>query len=101
LARAFYVRCEAREPLHALTAFAGLTVCVSQRVRRSGTLEMWDSVTVHCDEEADGTLIVRIVVSNPDWPESVQIASLQSRPEDEECLTALGCNLDHMSDTVL
>lgn len=96
----FSVRCEARDPLRALTAFAGLTIRVSQRIRHEGAPRMWDSAIVHCDEEIDGTLVLRILVSNPDWPEPVQIASLQSRPEDDECRTALGCNLDHVSANV-
>lgn len=96
----FLVRCEARDPLRALTAFAGLTIRVSQRIRYEGAPRMWDSAIVHCDEEIDGTLVLRILVSNPDWPEPVQIASLQSRPGDEECGTALGCNLDHVSASI-
>lgn len=92
----FSVRCEARDPLRELTAFAGLTICVSQRICREGATQMWDSVVVHCDEEIDGTLALRILVANPDWPERVQIASLHSRPGDSNCFTALGCNLDHV-----
>lgn len=72
-------------------------VRVGQLVRRRGTQEMWDSVAVEGKEEQDGTLVVRIFVFNPDWDEPLQIASIRSRPCDLECLTALGCNLDHVA----
>jgi hypothetical protein len=60
---------------------------------------MWDSVIIHGTEEADGTLAVRVFISNPDWQEQLQIACIRSRPDDRESLTALGCNLDHVSET--
>ncbi|MGH9644144.1 MAG: hypothetical protein ACRD3Q_17195 [Terriglobales bacterium] len=72
-------------------------VRVGQRVRRSGTGQMWDSVTIESAAQQDGTLVLRIIVFNPDWDEPLQIASLRSRPHDQECLTSLGCNLDHVA----
>lgn len=74
-----------------------VSVTVGQRVRRGGGQEMWDSVAVEGREEQDGTLVVRVLVFNPDWDEPLQIACIRSRPRDPECLTTLGCNLDHVS----
>ena len=95
--RMFQVNCEA-DPTGSLRAAASsLTVTVGQRVRREGSEEMCDSVAVHAQQQEDGTLIVRVLVFNPDWDEPLQIACVRSRPHDPECLTALGCNFDHVA----
>lgn len=73
-----------------------LWVRVGQRVRRRGTEEMWDSVAIESTAEQDGTLILRVIVFNPDWDEPLQITSIRSRPQDLESFTPLGCNLDHV-----
>ena len=74
-----------------------LWVRVGQRVRRHGSEEMWDSAAIESTTHPDGTLIVRIMVFNPDWDEPLQIASIRSRPQDPESPTGLGCNLDHVA----
>ena len=71
-------------------------VTVSQRIRHLDTQGMWDSVVVEGKAEQDGTLVVRVLVSNPDWDERLQIACIRSRPDDPDCLTALNTNLDHL-----
>jgi hypothetical protein len=40
---------------------------------------------------------LRVIVSNPDCDEPLQIASLRSCLQDLESLTPLGCNLDHVA----
>ncbi len=92
---AFSVRCEARS--NALSLGQNLSFSVSQRIRMQGVEQTWDTVTIQCGEEHDGTLSVKIVISNPDWDGPLQIANLRSRPSDSNSLTALGCNLDHES----
>jgi hypothetical protein len=74
-----------------------LWVKVGQLVRRQGTEVMWYSVAVEGTKEGDGTLSVRILVFNPDCDEPLQVACIRSRPLDAECLTVLGCNLEHVS----
>lgn len=69
---------------------------VGQRVRRRGAEEMWDSVAIESTAQQDGTLVLRIIVFNPDWDEPLQIASIHFGPRDVESLTPLGCNLDHV-----
>ena len=71
-------------------------VTVSQRIRHLDTQGMWDSVYVEGKAEQDGTVVVRVLVSNPDWDERLQIACIRSRPDDRDSLTALGTNLDHL-----
>ena len=74
-----------------------LSVRVAQQVHRANSSEMWNSVSVFCEEEPGGTLVVRVLVFNPDWDSALQIAELRSRPRDRSNLTPLGCNLDHVA----
>ncbi len=92
----FRVNCDAGEAgqFHTDTDLVLLTI--SQRIRHNDTQGMWDSVVVEGKVEQDGTLVVRVLVSNPDWDERLQIACIRSRPDDRDCLTALGTNLDHV-----
>lgn len=68
---------------------------VSQWIRRGQEEELWDSLIVRCDEEDDGMMTIRVVVSNPDWDQRLQIACLHSRPGDQQSMTPLACNLNH------
>lgn len=90
----FIVRCEPRYPQSSYTS-PGLSVLVSQWIRRNRREELWNSVIIRCDEEGDGTMTVRVIIANPDWEQPVQIACLQSRPGDAKSLTPLACNLSH------
>jgi hypothetical protein len=91
------VRCEPLNQPHALIPFLGLSIFVAQRIRVNDFEQMWDSVIVRGAEEADGTLEVRVYVSNPDWNELLQIACVRSKPNDRESMTPIGCNLDHVA----
>jgi len=93
----FAVRCEPLLRPTALVASHNLSAFVSQRIRRNNVEQSWDSLLIYCEEEPDGTLAVRVLVSNPDWEQLLQIACLRSRPDDRESLTALGCDLNHVS----
>lgn len=90
----FETRCEPRHPTAPFTS-AGLSVFVSQRIRRAGKEVSWDSLIIRCDEETDGAITVRVIVANPDWRHWMQIACIRSRPGDDKATTALECNLDH------
>ncbi|MHB8525765.1 MAG: hypothetical protein ACYDD2_06350 [Candidatus Acidiferrales bacterium] len=93
----FRVSCDADRAGRFLVETDSLWVRVGQRVLRQGTRAMWDSIAVEGKKEQDGTLVVKVLVFNPDWDEPLQIACIRSRPHDAECLTPLGCNLDHVS----
>lgn len=93
----FHVHCEADDGNCFGVGTGSLTVTVAQRVRRDGTEEMWDSVGIYAKEDEDGTLIIQVLVFNPDWDEPLRIASIRSRPQDATCLTVLGCCLDHVT----
>jgi len=93
----FHVSCDAGNVGKFQADADSVWVRVGQRVRRRGTAEMWDSVAIESTAEHDGTLVLRVMVFNPDWDEPLQIASLRSRPQDLESLTPLGCNLDHVA----
>ena len=73
-----------------------LSVRVTQHVLRADVSEMWNSVSILCEKEASGALVVRVLVFNPDWEGALQIAELRSWPQDHSNLTPLGCNLDHV-----
>jgi hypothetical protein len=92
----FRVGCDAGRPGQFSATTDLVSVTVSQRIRHFDTQGMWDSVVVEGRTEQDGTLVVRVLVSNPDWDERLQIACIRSRPDDHESLTALGTNLDHI-----
>lgn len=92
----FRVSCDAGKAGNFQADTDSLWVRVAQRIRRRGTEEMWDSVAIESATAQDGTLVLRVVVFNPDWDEPLQIASIRSRPQDLESLTPLGCNLDHV-----
>lgn len=93
-AGAFTVRCTPRHPQAPYTS-PGLLLSVSQWIRKQGQEELWDSVIVRCDEETDGTMTVRVIVSNPGWEHRLQIACIRSRPGDQQPVMALACNFDH------
>ena len=92
----FRVSCEAGKTGTFQAETDSLWVRVGQRVLREGAEEVWDSIVVEGKKEQDGACVVRVLVFNPDWDEPLQIASIRSRPHDPECLTPLGCNLDHV-----
>jgi hypothetical protein len=73
-----------------------LSVQVAQNVLRSSAPEVWNSVSIFCEQEPDGALVVRVLVFNPDWQGPLQIAELRSWPRDRSSMTPLGCNLDHV-----
>jgi len=92
----FRIGCEAGDSNRFHVQTDSVSVTVGQRVLRGGVLEMWDSVSVHAKQDIEGVLVVEVLVFNPDWDEPVRIASISSRPQDETCLTALGCCFDHV-----
>lgn len=92
----FRVSCDAGHAGQFRAHTDSVVVTVGQRIRHLDTEGMWDSVVVEGKAEQDGTLVVRILVSNPDWDERLQIACVRSRPDDGDSLTALGTNLDHL-----
>jgi hypothetical protein len=93
----FLVICKAGEANQFSVETNDLLAGVAQRIRRDGKEQMWDSLRVYGEVEADGSLVVRILVFHPDWDEPLQIAAIRSRPDDAGCLTPLVCNLDHVN----
>ena len=92
----FRLRCDAASAGQFRADTDSVLVTVSQHIRHLGTQGMWDSVVVEGKAERDGTLVLRVLVFNPDWDERLQIACIRSRPDDLDCLTSLGTNLDHV-----
>ncbi len=95
--RKFEVHCRAGDAGELCVGAEAVSVKVGQRVRRDGTEDIWHSVGVYTKEEDDGTLVIQVLVFNPDWDEALQIASIRSRPHDQGCEAAVGCNLDHVT----
>src|SRR2546427_6883945 len=95
--RKFEVECRAGKAGQLRVGTDTVCVKVGQRLRMDGAEEIWHSVGVYAKADEDGTLVIRVLVFNPDWEEPLQIASIRSRPQDADCATALGCNLDHVT----
>ncbi len=95
--KTFCVRCEPHNPRHSPIGAGGFSAYFGQRVRNRRVEQIWDSVVIHGDEEPDGTLAIRVLVANPSWANSLQIACIRSRPDDPENQPAFECNLDHVS----
>ncbi len=70
---------------------------IEQRIFRAGAEDMWNSLSVYCEQESSGALFVRVVVFNPDWDGPLQIAAIRSWPNDPTNLISLACNLDHVA----
>ena len=70
---------------------------IEQRIQRAGMLEKWNSLSVYCQQEPGGALLLRVVVFNPDWDGPLQIATIRSWPSDPRSLVPLTCNLDHIA----
>src|SRR5262249_42947585 len=66
----------------------------AQKIQRSGAVELHESVGVYCTQEMDGSLVIRVIIFNPDWDEPLQIATIECRLV-EDILAPLGFNLDH------
>lgn len=78
------------------------SLAVSQKFKKAGVQMMWESLGVYCTQEADGELIIRVIIFNRDWDSPLQIAHIVSRPEDgEDLLAPIGFNLDHVAATGL
>ena len=84
--RKFEVRCHAGDAGHLEVASDSVSVRVGQRIRRDGKQELWGSLLVECEEQDDGSLTVEVVVFHPDWDEPLRIASIQSKPSDENAV---------------
>jgi hypothetical protein len=85
--RKFQIQCDASADgqLHVKTD--ALSIRIGQRVRRDGSIELWDSVIVLCQSNEDGSLTTKIIVCHPDWDRHLQIANIQSHPQngDQSC----------------
>src|SRR6266576_6381490 len=95
--RKFEVHCNAGDAGELRVGTDSVSIKVGQCLRMDGAQEVWHSGGVYAKEDEDGTLVIRVLVFNPDWDEPLQIASIRSRPQDGNCNTALGCNLDHVT----
>lgn len=78
----FRVQCNAGHAGQFEIANSNVTLRVSQRIRKGGREEMWDSLRVNCHEQEDGNLTVEIVILHPQWDKPLRIAYAVSGPED-------------------
>lgn len=91
----FHVGCDAGAVGQFRSEAKRASITVGQRILRDGAEEMWDSVVVLCQEEADGALVIRVVLCHPDWDEPREIACTRSWTRTSAPAgTALACNLN-------
>jgi hypothetical protein len=74
-----------------------LSIRVEQRAIRAGAAGVWNSVSVYCEEEPSGALLVRVLVFSPDWDGPLQIGALRSWPREGASELTFACNLDHVA----
>jgi hypothetical protein len=92
----FQVSCRAGETgsLNVATDLASFVV--AQRIRLKGNEQLWESLQVSCHKEEDGSLVVQVLLWNPNSEEALQIALLRSRPDEiAKNLQGLECCLAH------
>jgi hypothetical protein len=96
--RPFQVDCTA-SPVGSFRAGAdSVSVTITQRIRRPGGEEMWDSVIIQCKEESNVPTI-RVLVCHPDWDEPLQVACIRSQPKLDSSIShveSLRFNLEHI-----
>ena len=63
----FRVSCDAGNASQFQAEADSVRVRVGQRARRGGAEEIWDSVAIESTAQQDGTLVLRIIIFNPDW----------------------------------
>ncbi|MBI3664329.1 MAG: hypothetical protein HY234_14935 [Acidobacteria bacterium] len=79
--RKFEVHCDAGAFGSFSVGANGLALRAAQRVRRDGTQEMWESVVIIGKEEENGSLVVQVLICNPEWDEPVEVARIRSQPK--------------------
>jgi hypothetical protein len=93
--RKFKVLCHVGDTKHLELASDAPLVQIEQRIRREGKEEMWISLQVKCKEQENGSLVVEVVLCNPDWDEPRRVALIQSNPADPIASTpSLRCDLE-------
>ena len=75
----FEVHCNAGDAGELRVRTGAVSIKVGQCLRMDGAQGMWHSVGVYAKEDEDGTLVIRVLVFNPDWDEPLQIANIKSR----------------------
>src|SRR5438045_2541382 len=61
-----------------------VSAAVGQNISRDGTQQMWDFLVVLSQQGSDGTLRTRVLLCHPDWDDPLEIASIESTPENLE-----------------
>lgn len=72
--RQFHLSCKASHENQFCVGTESISVFVGQLIQRHGRAEMWESVSVYAHKDEDGTLVVRVMVFNPDWDGPLQVA---------------------------
>lgn len=59
-----------------------ISFTIAQRIRLEAKEQLWESMQMHCQKEADGSLTVRVLLWYPELEDALQIALLRSRPDE-------------------
>jgi hypothetical protein len=92
--RKYEVRCIAKPhgELHVKTE--SVSVSISQAILRNGVEEMWNSILIICEQDENGTINAKVIISHPDWDQSLQIAAIKSSVNGENnSHSGLECDL--------
>jgi len=92
--RKYEVRCIAKPhgELHVKTE--SVSVSISQAIVRNGVEEMWNSILIICEQDENGTMNAKVIISHPDWDQNLQIAAIKSSVDRENnSHSGLECDL--------
>src|ERR1700719_5417165 len=78
----FHIECQAGEAGLLRVGADSVSFTVGQLVFLKNREQLWESVRVRCQREADGSLTVQVLVWDPKLEGALQIAHLRSRPAD-------------------
>lgn len=77
----FHIRCDAGASGAFNATCDRVSVSVAQRIFRKNSEEMWDFVSVLAHRGSDGTLKTRVLLCHRDWDDPLELASIESNPE--------------------
>src|SRR5690349_17764937 len=81
--KGFAVRCDAASAGSFSATSDRLSISVGQQISRGDREQMWDWILIQSSCRSDGSLNTRVLLCNPNWDEPLEIANVESRPDQD------------------